>query len=146
MVIAYMAGLHFWWPKLTGRMYSETWGRIAAVTSFAGFKLTFFPQYILGFLGMPRRYHTYPAEFQIWNVLSSAGAVVLAIGYLLPLGYLTWSLFRGAKAPSNPWEATGLEWQTTSPPPVRNFASPPEVTGPPYDYKLPEPERPEDQR
>ncbi|MGN6487478.1 MAG: cytochrome c oxidase subunit I [Devosia sp.] len=146
MVIAYMAGLHFWWPKLTGRMYSETWGRIAAVTSFAGFNLTFFPQYILGFLGMPRRYHTYPAEFQIWNVLSSAGAVVLAIGYLLPLGYLTWSVFRGRKAPDNPWGATGLEWQTSSPPPVHNFEEPPVVTGPPYAYDLPEADRPEEER
>ena len=146
MVIAYMAGLHFWWPKLTGRMYSETWGRIAAVTSFAGFNLTFFPQYILGFLGMPRRYHTYPAEFQIWNVLSSAGAVVLAIGYLLPLGYLTWSLFRGRKATDNPWGATGLEWQTSSPPPVHNFDAPPVVTGPPYVYDLPEADRPEEGR
>jgi cytochrome c oxidase subunit 1 len=146
MVTAYMAGLHFWWPKLTGRLYPETWGRIAAVTSFAGFNLTFFPQYVLGFLGMPRRYHTYPDAFQIWHVLSSAGAVVLALGYLMPLGYLTWSLFRGPKAPDNPWGATGLEWQTSSPPPVHNFDAPPEVTGPPYDYKLPEADRPEEQR
>ncbi|MFD1942974.1 cytochrome c oxidase subunit I [Paradevosia shaoguanensis] len=137
MVTAYMAGLHFWWPKITGRMFSETWGRIAAVTSFLGFNLTFFPQYVLGFLGMPRRYHTYPAEFAFWHILSSAGAVVLAIGYLLPLFYLGWSLFRGPRAPANPWNATGLEWQTSSPPPKHNFDTPPEVIGPPYAYGPP---------
>jgi cytochrome c oxidase subunit 1 len=125
-------------------MYSETWGRIAAGTSFLGFNLTFFPQYILGFLGMPRRYHSYPDEFTAWNVLSSAGAVVLAVGYLMPLFYLTWSLFRGARAPANPWQATGLEWMTTSPPPKRNFAVPPTVTGEPYQYELPEIDRPAD--
>jgi cytochrome c oxidase subunit 1 len=127
---------------MTGRMYSERWGRIAATTSFIGFNLTFFPQYILGFLGMPRRYHTYPDEFQVWNVLSSAGAVVLAIGYLMPLFYLTHSLFRGARAPANPWQATGLEWQTSSPPPKENFVTPPVVTEAPYQYELPEEDRP----
>lgn len=146
MVTAYMAALHFWWPKMTGRMYPETWGRIAAGTSFLGFNLTFFPQYVLGFLGMPRRYHTYPDEFEVWNVLSSAGAVVLAVGYLMPLFYLTWSLFRGARAPANPWQATGLEWSTSSPPPKHNFAVPPTVTEPPYQYELPEIDRPADQK
>jgi cytochrome c oxidase subunit 1 len=146
MVTAFMAGLHFWWPKMTGRMYSETWGRIAAATTFIGFNLTFFPQFILGFLGMPRRYHTYPDEFAVWNMLSSAGAVILALGYLMPLGYLGWSLFRGRRAPDNPWDATGLEWQTSSPPPHHNFESPPAVTGPPYQYELPEIDRPADQQ
>ena len=146
MVTAFLAGVHFWWPKMTGRMYSETWGRIAAVTSFLGFNLTFFPQFILGFNGMPRRYHTYPDEFQVWNVLSSAGAVVLALGYLMPLFYLGYSLFKGPRAPDNPWDATGLEWQTSSPPPKDNFRTPPVVTGPPYQYELPEIDRPADQR
>ncbi|ARP65681.1 MULTISPECIES: cytochrome c oxidase subunit I [unclassified Mesorhizobium] len=136
MVMAFMGGMHFWWPKMTGRMYSETAGRIAAAVSFVGFNLTFFPQYVLGFLGMPRRYHTYPPEFQFWHVLSSAGAVVLAIGYLMPLFYLTWSLFRGRRAPDNPWGATGLEWQTSSPPPPHNFAEMPVVTRPAYDYPM----------
>jgi cytochrome c oxidase subunit 1 len=139
MVTAYMAGLHFWWPKITGRLYSELLGKLAAGLTFAGFNLTFFPQFILGWLGMPRRYHTYPPEFQLWNLLSSAGAVVLAFGYLMPLAYLAWSLFRGARAPDNPWRATGLEWQTSSPPPEHNFAVPPVVTGPPYAY-APEPD------
>ncbi len=136
MVTAYMAGLHFWWPKITGRMYPENWGRVAATTMFIGFNLTFFPQYVLGFDGMPRRYHTYPAEFQFWNVLSSAGAVVLAAGYLLPLFYLGRSLFRGGPAPDNPWNATGLEWRTTSPPPPHNFENMPVVTRPAYDYPM----------
>lgn len=136
MVTAYMAGLHFWWPKLTGRLYSETWGRIAATVTFLGFNLTFFPQFVLGYLGVPRRYHTYPPEFQFWHILSSAGAVVLAVGYLMPLFYLGWSMFRGARAPANPWGATGLEWQTASPPPPHNFETTPKVSRPAYDYPM----------
>jgi cytochrome c oxidase subunit 1 len=134
MVTAYMAGLHFWWPKITGRLYPEWLGKIAAGLAFLGFNVTFFPQFILGWLGMPRRYHTYPPEFQVWNVLSSAGAVVLAFAYLMPLLYLGWSLFWGKRATDNPWGATGLEWQTTSPPPEENFVTQPVVTGPPYAY------------
>jgi cytochrome c oxidase subunit 1 len=136
MVMAYMGGLHFWWPKMTGRLYSEAWGRVAAVTAFIGFNLTFFPQFVLGFNGMPRRYHTYPPEFQFWHVLSSAGAAVLAAGYLMPLYYLGRSLWTGAKASDNPWGATGLEWQTGSPPPPHNFAVTPVVTRPAYDYPM----------
>jgi cytochrome c oxidase subunit 1 len=138
MVSAMLAGVHFWWPKMTGRFYPEVAGRIAAITLFVGFNLTFFPQFVLGYLGMPRRYHTYPPEFQFWQVLSSAGAVVLAIGYLLPLFYLTWSMFWGRHATSNPWVATGLEWQTRSPPPPRNFDRMPTVSTPPYQYEVPQ--------
>jgi cytochrome c oxidase subunit I len=134
MVSAYFAGLHFWWPKITGRMYPEMWGRAAALIIFIGFNLTFFPQFILGYLGMPRRYHSYPPEFSVLNVLSSAGATILAVGYLLPLVYLTWSLLHGARAPANPWGGTGLEWQTASPPPTENFAETPVVTKPPYSF------------
>lgn len=138
MVSAFFAGFHFWWPKITGRLYPEMWGRAAAIIIFIGFNLTFFPQFILGYLGMPRRYNAYPPEFQVLNVLSSAGATILAIGYLLPLGYLIWSLFYGKRAGSNPWGATGLEWKTGSPPPTENFATTPVVTLPPYDYPLKE--------
>jgi cytochrome c oxidase subunit I len=134
MVLAYMGGLHYWWPKITGRMYPEHLARIAALTAFLGFNLTFFPQFILGYLGMPRRYHTYPPEFQVLNVASTLGASVLAVGYFLPLVYLLWSLRYGAIAPDNPWQATGLEWQTTSPPPTENFAETPLVTQEPYTY------------
>ena len=135
-VTAYMGGLHFWWPKISGRMYPEMWGRIAAVMIFFGFNLTFFPQFLLGVQGMPRRYHTYPPQFQLLNVLSSTGAVVLALGYLLPLAYLYWSLLYGERAPANPWQATGLEWQTDSPPPTDNFATPPTVDSDPYAYSV----------
>ncbi len=134
MVMAYFAGLHFWWPKMTGRLYPERWAQAVAIITFVGFNLTFFPQFLLGYLGMPRRYHAYPPEFQFLHVLSSAGASVLALGYLLPLFYLGRSMLRGAPAPANPWHATGLEWQTPSPPPVGNFARTPEVHGGPYDY------------
>ena len=134
MVSAYFGGLHYWWPKITGRMYPEMWGRMAAALIFFGFNLTFFPQFILGYLGMPRRYSHYPAEFQILNVLSSAGSTILAVAYLMPLFYLAWSLFRGARAPANPWQSTGLEWQTASPPPPENFVNTPIVTAGPYGY------------
>ena len=101
---------------------------------FFGFNFTFFPQFILGYIGMPRRYHVYPPEFQALNVMSSTGATVLAAAYLLPIIYLTWTLFAGRQAPNNPWDATGLEWQTTSPPPPHNFIKPPVVDKGPYDY------------
>ena len=134
MVSAFMAGLHFWWPKMTGRMYPETLGRLAAVILFLGFNLTFFPQFILGVLGMPRRYHSYPPEFQVLNVMSTAGASILAIGYLLPFLYLIWSLKYGQIAGANPWRAAGLEWTTQSPPLTENFSQVPIVNYEAYDY------------
>jgi len=140
MVMAYLGGIHHWWPKISGRMYPEAWGRVAAVTIFLGFNLTFFPQFILGYLGMPRRYWEYPPEFQVLNVLSTAGASILGLGYVLPMAYLIWSLRYGEPAPANPWGATGLEWQTPSPPPRDNFERTPVVTRPPYDYSGPEEE------
>src|SRR5690606_32808898 len=133
-VMAYLGAVHYWWPKITGRLYSEAWARTAALIIFAGFNLTFFPQYLLGYEGMPRRYHSYPDHFQALNVLSSGGAALLALGYLLPVAYLLWSLRRGARAPSNPWRASGLEWTTPSPPPQHNFDRPPDGSKPPYDY------------
>jgi cytochrome c oxidase subunit 1 len=133
MVSAYMAGLHFWWPKITGRMYPESLGRLAAAILFVGFNITFFPQFILGYLGMPRRYHAYPPEFQVLNVLSTAGASILAVGYLLPATYLIWSLKYGKIAGPNPWRASGLEWQIQSPPLTDNFPEIPRVSDA-YDY------------
>ena len=133
-VSAFFGGLHFWWPKITGRMYSETFARFAAISLFFGFNFTFFPQFILGYLGMPRRYHEYPPEFQLWNVMSSTGAVVLAVAYLMPLFYLSYSLLHGKRAPDNPHDATGLEWATPSPPPTENFARAPIVTTEAYAY------------
>ncbi|MCA9184781.1 MAG: cytochrome c oxidase subunit I [Planctomycetales bacterium] len=140
MVMAYLGGIHFWWPKMTGRLYPEWWGRVSAAMIFFGFNLTFYPQFILGYLGMPRRYHTYPEEFQVLNVMSSAGASLLGVGYLIPLGYLLWSLRYGRAAGDNPWRAKGLEWTTTSPPPTENFQVTPVVTEEAYAYSAEESE------
>ena len=133
-IFAYMGGLHFWWPKITGRLYNEWLARIAAVLTFIGFNTTFFPQFLVGYLGMPRRYHAYPPEFQVFNVMSSLGASILAAGYLLPACYLGWSLFKGERASANPWNVKGLEWEIPSPPPTENFLKVPRVTEEPYYY------------
>ncbi len=133
-IMAYLAGIHYWWPKITGRMYPEWWARLSALLVFVGFNLTFFPQFLVGYVGMPRRYHAYAPEFQVLNVLSTAGATVLAVGYILPMLYLTWSLKFGRKAGTNPWGAVGLEWATSSPPPKENFHVTPVVTWDAYDY------------
>jgi cytochrome c oxidase subunit I len=133
-LMGYLGATHFWWPKMTGRMYPDVLGRISALTVFLGFNLTFFPQFLLGYMGMPRRYHVYPPEFQALNVLSTAGATILGVGYLMPIFYLLWSLKYGKVAGDNPWNATGLEWQTTSPPPTFNFDQTPIVTEPAYAY------------
>jgi cytochrome c oxidase subunit 1 len=135
-MMAYLGGLHYWWPKMTGRMYPEGWAKLSAMVIFLGFNLTFFPQFIMGYLGMPRRYHAYPEEFQVYHVLSTAGASVLAVGYLIPAVYFIWSLRYGKLAPDNPWGATGLEWQTTSPPPPENFDITPVVNYEAYDYSM----------
>jgi cytochrome c oxidase subunit I len=134
MVIAYLAGIHFWWPKISGRMYPEFWGRLAAMIIFVGFNLTFFPQFVLGYLGMPRRYWQYSPEFQILNVLSTAGATILAVGYILPMVYLLWSMRYGKLADPNPWNAAGLEWTVSSPPTTFNFDETPVVTWEAYNY------------
>ena len=133
-IMAYLGGIHFWWPKMTGRLYPEGWARFASLVIFVGFNLTFFPQFLVGYLGMPRRYHFYPEEFQILNVMSTAGASILGVGYLIPLIYLLWSLRYGQLASANPWNATGLEWKTPSPPPTENFAKTPIVTEEAYEY------------
>jgi cytochrome c oxidase subunit 1 len=133
-IMGYLGGLHFWWPKMTGKLYPVFWSKLSALVIFIGFNVTFFPQFILGYLGMPRRYHEYPPEFQVLNVMSSAGATILAVGYLMPLVYFIWSLRYGPRASANPWGAVGLEWQTTSPPPTENFHVTPVVTAPPYTY------------
>lgn len=133
-VIAYLGGLHYWWPKMTGRMYSEFWGKISAMLVFVGFNLTFFPQFILGYMGMPRRYAAYPPEFQVLNIFSTAGASVLGIGLLMPVIYLGHSLIWGRRAGDNPWMLPGLEWRTSSPPPTENFETTPVVTWEAYEF------------
>jgi cytochrome c oxidase subunit I len=134
-ILGYLGGLHYWWPKITGRMYPEIWGQISAAIIFLGFNLTFFPQFVLGYLGMPRRYHAYVPEFQVLHILSSAGASILAIGFLLPVIYFAYSLKYGEKASDNPWGAFGLEWQTSSPPPPENFTYTPVITHEAYEYE-----------
>lgn len=135
-IMGYLGGIHFWFPKMFGKMYPEFLGKMSALIIFIGFNLTFFPQFILGYVGMPRRYHFYPEDMQVLNVFSTAGASILAVGYLLPLFYLTWSIKFGKPAPRNPWEATGLEWQATDPVPSKyNFDETPVVTEDAYDYE-----------
>jgi len=133
-VMGYLGGMHFWWPKISGRMYPEWLGKFAALIVFLGFNLTFFPQFVLGYLGMPRRYWQYPPEFQVLNVLSTAGSTILAVGYVLPMVYFLWSMRYGKIADDNPWGAAGLEWKTASPPPTFNFEETPEVTWEAYNY------------
>ncbi len=133
-VLAYLGGLHYWWSKITGKMYSEFWSKIAAIIIFVGFNLTFFPQFILGYMGMPRRYAAYPPEFQVLNIFSTAGASILAVGLIIPLIYFTYSIFFGEKAPANPWLLPGLEWRTASPPPTENFEETPIVTWEAYEF------------
>jgi cytochrome c oxidase subunit 1 len=133
-IMGYLGGLHYWWPKITGRMYSEAWARFAALVVFVGFNLTFFPQFLAGYVGMPRRYHSYPPEFQVFNIFSTAGASILAFGYIVPLVYLTASLFRGERSPADPWGAQGLEWEIPSPPPTENFSETPIVTHGTHQY------------
>jgi cytochrome c oxidase subunit 1 len=137
-VLAFLGGLHYWWPKMTGRMYPEFWGRLASGIIFIGFNLTFFPQFVLGYQGMPRRYHEYVPEFQVLNVMSTAGASILAVGYLLPFIYLLWSLKYGKVASANPWGGTSMEWDIASPPPYDNFEKTPTVTKDPYIYNTKE--------
>jgi cytochrome c oxidase subunit 1 len=134
-VMAFLGGFHYWWPKISGKMYPEFLGKLGAITVFLGFNLTFFPQYILGYFGMNRRYGSYAPEFQDLNVLSTAGASILGVGYLLPLAYLLWSWKYGKPATDNPWRTTGLEWKTPSPPPKHNFEETPVVTWMAYDFE-----------
>lgn len=137
-VMAYLGAIHYWWPKMSGRLYPEWWGRVSAIAIFVGFNLTFFPQFLLGLEGMPRRYATYPAEFQVLNVASTLGSTILGFGYFAPLFYLLWSLYNGKRAGPNPFGASGLEWTVPSPPPPENFARIPVVTAEAYTYPMPE--------
>jgi len=133
-IMGYLGGLHYWWPKISGRLYPNFLSKLSALLVFVGFNLTFAPQFVLGYLGMPRRYWSYPPEFQVLNVLSTAGASILGVGYILPLFYFIWSMRYGKKSGDNPWGAVGLEWDTTSPPPTENFYTMPVVTHGPYEY------------
>jgi cytochrome c oxidase subunit 1 len=141
-ITAFLAGLHYWWPKMTGKMYSERMGRIAWAFIFVGFQITFFTQFIMGAKGMPRRYWSYLPEFQPYHVISTLGSYIMGTGFFLVAGLLLHSLYRGRRAGPNPWGAATLEWETNSRPPWDNFAETPAV-GDPYDLEAfqPEPEK-----
>jgi cytochrome c oxidase subunit 1 len=133
---AFLAAIHYWFPKIFGRMYSERWGLFASSLTFMGFVLTFVPQFLLGNAGMPRRYYSYPERFQWLNVLSTGGSNILAFGLFLTLVYLVVALKWGPRAPANPWGSRSIEWRTGSPPPKHNFTGAPPVKRGPYDYHL----------
>lgn len=134
-LVAFLGGIHHWWPKMFGRMYSEFWGRISCGLIFFGFNLTFMPQFVMGSRGMPRRYYDYLPEFTIFHQLSTIGAYVLLAGFVIMAIYLAHSLRYGAKAPANPWGGVSLEWRCPSPPPHDNFKVQPQVSDP-YDFSV----------
>ncbi|MEO8050815.1 MAG: cbb3-type cytochrome c oxidase subunit I [Acidobacteriota bacterium] len=134
-VIAFLGGLHYWWPKMTGRMYSEKWGRIATALVFIGFNMTFGSQFIMGGQGMPRRYFNYLDQFQPIHAFSTYGSWVLGSGLFLTAIYLLASLKTGPLAPDNPWGGTTMEWESSSPPVVHNFEEQPVFEHEPYDYR-----------
>ncbi|MCG3195845.1 MAG: cytochrome c oxidase subunit 1 [bacterium] len=132
-VIAFLGALHYWWPKMFGKMYNENWGRVACLLIFIGFNMTFFTQFAMGSQGMPRRYFNYTEGYTTYHVVSTIGSYIMAVGFFVIAGYLYYSLIRGRKAPDNPWGGASLEWQTSSPPPVENFKKDP-IVGDPYDF------------
>lgn len=132
-LFAFLGGLFHWWPKMFGKMYNEAFARIASFVVFIGFNWAFFPQFIMGSQGMPRRYASYPEQFTNFHLNSTLGAFLMGIGMLLTLACLIHSLLKGKTAPSNPWGGNSLEWHTTSPPPTENFTYTP-VADDPYDY------------
>lgn len=133
--IAFVGGIHYWWPKMTGRMYNETLAKIGCALVFIGFNITFLSQFVMGARGMPRRYYTYIPEYAPYHQASTYGSWILGLGFLLTFFYLMASLRNGQKAPGNPWGALTLEWTHASSPPIHdNFVGTPVVTGGPYDY------------
>jgi cytochrome c oxidase subunit 1 len=137
-MMGFLSGLHYWWPKMFGRMYPERFALVTASAVFVGFVGTFTPQFLLGNMGMPRRYGEYPPQFQVLNVISTAGSWALASGLLATLAYLAWSLWRGAPAGANPWNSRGFEWMTPSPPPKHNYEVTPVINRRPHNYHEPE--------
>ena len=134
-VFAFIGGIHYWWPKMFGKMYNEVMAVIAFILVFIGFNITFFPQFILGSKGMPRRYYSYLEQFQPLHQLSTVGTWILGLGFIIMLNYLISSIFsKNNKAPANPWGSVGLEWQISSPPTHHNFEKTPEITDGPYNY------------
>jgi cytochrome c oxidase subunit 1 len=137
VIMGFLAGLHYWFPKMFGRKYHEGWGMVAAGFIVLGFNATFIPQFLLGNAGMPRRYYMYPERFQALNVASTAGSSLLAFGFVIILIYLIYALMRGQLAGDNPWGSKGIEWMTTSPPDKHNFHETPVITQDPHSYQQP---------
>jgi len=136
-IMAFLMGLHYWFPKMFGRRYPEGWAMIAAALIVLGFNATFIPQFLLGNYGMPRRYYSYPARYHALNVASSTGATLLFFGLLMVFIYLLVALKRGRPSGPNPWGSKGFEWLSPSPPPAHNFDTMPVITGRPHDYSAP---------
>jgi cytochrome c oxidase subunit 1 len=137
VIMAFLIALHYWFPKMFGKMYHEGWGMVAAGFIVLGFNATFIPQFLLGNAGMPRRYYMYPERFQALNVASTAGSSLLAIGFVIIVVYLIFALVRGQRATDNPWDSKGYEWMTTSPPPKHNFHEQPVITQDAHSYQKP---------
>jgi cytochrome c oxidase subunit 1 len=137
-VIAFVGGLHYWWPKMTGRMYNENWGRVGCALVFVGFNVTFLTQFVMGSLGMPRRYFNYLPMYHPYHVVSTVGSWIIGLGFFVTAAYLLASLRKPMDAPDNPWGGTTLEWTTSSPPTEHNFEDQPVLQKAPYDYR-PEP-------
>jgi len=135
-VFAFVGGLHYWWPKITGKLYNETMAKVAFFLVFIGFNVTFGTQFIMGSRGMPRRYYDYLPEFEIFHQISTVGSWVIGLGFLVALACFVQSLISGKKSPRNPWNSAALEWQTATPPPLANFVKVPVITRGPYDYHL----------
>ena len=133
-VMGLLAGLHYWWPKIFGKMYPEKWGKISWAFIFVGFNVTFIPQFLLGKMGMPRRYHDYLPQYAHLNMISTIGSWLIGAGFLIMFIYLIGSLFKGKKASPNPWDGKTLEWSVSSPPPKYNFATQPTITAGSYEY------------
>ncbi|HKK47045.1 MAG TPA: cbb3-type cytochrome c oxidase subunit I, partial [Balneolaceae bacterium] len=137
MVMAFLAGLHYWWPKITGKMYNEKLAKFTCGLIFIGFNVTFLPQFVMGAQGMPRRYFNYIEQFQPFHQVSTVGAYMLGLGFFIVFLYMIKSIFSGEKAPANPWGSRGLEFQISSPAPAHNFDHIPVIVHGPYDYHKP---------
>jgi cytochrome c oxidase subunit 1 len=137
MVMAFLGGLYYWWPKISGKMFNETIGKISCLLVFVGFNVTFLPQFVMGAQGMPRRYFNYIDQFQPFHQVSTIGSFILGLGFLLVMYNLIASIFKGQKASSNPWGSRALEWQVASPAPPHNFEHTPVLIHGPYDYHKP---------
>jgi cytochrome c oxidase subunit 1 len=135
VIMGWLGAIHFWFPKMFGRMYHEGWGMVSASFIVLGFNATFIPQFLLGNAGQPRRYYMYDEKYWTLNVASTAGSTLLAFGIIMIIIYLGYALKNGAIAGDNPWQVAGLEWKTTSPPPKENFDTPPTAEEDPYTYQ-----------